>query len=131
MPLDFTIAAAHRRTLTVGSGEITYPEILAHMARRHEAGVMEWPELVDGTTGTPSFTPAEVRRIVEQMREFGREHRLAPIAVVVADDVSFGMVRMLGTLAEELCEVRPFRRRADAEAWLDSLAGPQPPAPPG
>ncbi|HEY6147960.1 MAG TPA: hypothetical protein VIZ69_09690 [Thermoanaerobaculia bacterium] len=61
--------------------------------------------------------------------ELGRVHALGPTAVIVCNDVSYGILRMLETLVEDVCDVRPFRDRADGEAWLQSVRDPRPPKP--
>ena len=122
MPITFTTDPERRRNLATATGPVTYSEITAHLDELKAAGVLSWSELVDGTGATAAVTPAEVRRVVEFLRDLAEEYPLGATALVVGDDATFGMARMLGTLAEELCDVRPFRRREDAEAWLDSVA---------
>jgi hypothetical protein len=46
--------------------------------------------------------------------------RQAP--AIAISHVSYGTMRMLEVLVEDVCAVRPFRRRGEAEEWL-ALAG--------
>ena len=71
----------------------------------------------------------EVEGAVERLRELGRVNALGPTAVVVGNDVSYGILRMLETLVEDFCDVRPFRNRAEAEGWLETMPQARPPKP--
>ncbi len=70
------------------------------------------------------FGPADARTIVEMLQKLGRQKALGPTAVVVSDEVSYGMLRMLGILLEDIAEVKPFRAGEELEAkqWLASAA---------
>jgi hypothetical protein len=48
----------------------------------------------------------------------GGDSTLGPTAVLVSDDVAFGVIRMLEVLVEDICEVRSFRDEQEARAWL-------------
>ncbi|HZE18882.1 MAG TPA: hypothetical protein VE402_02060, partial [Candidatus Angelobacter sp.] len=56
--------------------------------------------------------------IVETLRRLGRKGALGPTAVLVSNDVTYGMLRMIETLVGDVAAVRPFRERAEAEKWL-------------
>jgi hypothetical protein len=75
--------------------------------------------LVDESNATLDVSAEEIRTIKHQ------DDRLAVVvpelvtAVVVRDDVAFGMTRMWGILTERPgWSVRAFRSRPEAEAWL-------------
>ena len=78
-------------------------------------------ELIDGRAATPTWSSAQAREIVELLTTFGRKSALGPTAVVVADDLAFGMLRMLEILLEDVCIVKPFYDYDTAEQWLQGL----------
>ncbi|HVK11430.1 MAG TPA: hypothetical protein VM597_21855 [Gemmataceae bacterium] len=102
---------------------MTHAEIVAHLDRERADGVLGLPEFVDATRATAVFSADEVRRLLERLRTLRRNGEIGPAAVLVADDLSYGMLRMLEILTDGVCDVRPFRDRAAAESWLASKAG--------
>lgn len=66
-------------------------------------------------TAQGPITLADIRR------HLGQQGVLGPTAIVVADDVTYGMLRMLQTLVEDVCLVWPFRSFPEAEAWLQRV----------
>jgi hypothetical protein len=81
-------------------------------------------ELIDGREARLNLTPDEVRDIVDLLRKLGEKSALGPTAVLVNNDFSYGMMRMLQILVEDVCDVVPFRTRDQAEAWLDTPRAP-------
>jgi len=101
---------------------VTYSEVSAHLAKRHEDDGLLLREIVEATHATAAFGAPEVRLIVDEPCELGRRHDLGPTAVVVGDDVSYGVLRMLEVMVEHCCDIRPFHTRLEAEQWLDLTA---------
>jgi hypothetical protein len=120
MPISHSIDHARHMMETVAVGAISYDEVIAHLTAEQRAGGLPYPELIDLTGGELALTPAEVRRLVEDLRRLGNEGALGPTAVVAGSEFTFGMLRMLETLVEDVCEVKPFREREEAERWLAS-----------
>lgn len=104
-------------------GAITYSEVLAHLDEERRDDGLSFNELIDAIQATVVFGTAEVRLIIDRLRELGSRDILGPTAVVVGNDVSFGMLRMLGVLVNDVCDIQPFRNLADAERWLDVYDG--------
>ncbi|MGH7681823.1 MAG: hypothetical protein ACRENN_07540, partial [Candidatus Eiseniibacteriota bacterium] len=59
-------------------------------------------------------------------RMLSKQSQLGPGAVIVNSDLAFGMMRMLGMLVEDVCQVRPFRTVAEADWWIDNLRARKP-----
>ena len=118
MPITYSIDREKRRLTAVATGAVKYPEVLRHLELERLDGGLPLLELIDGTNATAALSSAEVRAIVERLRALGRSEALGPTAIVVNDNASYGMMRMLEILVEDVAEVRPFRDRAEAEAWL-------------
>ena len=60
--------------------------------------------------------------LVAWLRWLGERTRLGPTAVVVDSDLAFGIVRMVEMLVDDVCQVKPFRTKLDAELWLDQFS---------
>ena len=129
MPITYDMDQARRRLAAVATGSVTYPDVLAHLEMERLDDGLPVHELIQATNATAVLSTAEVRGVVDRLRELGRVNALGPTAVVVGNDVSYGILRMLETLVEDVCDVRPFRHRADAEAWLETIPQPRPPKP--
>jgi hypothetical protein len=118
MPITYTIDPGRRWLITVATGPLTYAEAAHHLEMERDDGGLPLSEFTDATRALVNFSQPEVRQIVELLRHLGQHNALGPTAVVVANDVSYGVVRMIGILVEDVCAVRPFRDRAKAEEWL-------------
>ena len=129
MPITYDLDQARRRLAAVATGAVTYPDVLAHLEMERLDDGLPLHELINATNATAVLSTEEVRGVVEQLRGLGRVNALGPTAVVVGNDVSYGILRMLETLVEDVCDVRPFRNRAEAEAWLETIPQPRPPKP--
>ena len=105
---------------TIASGNVTLPEIIQHLADERREGALPYSELIDARTATVAFSSADVRSLVDVLRGLGAMHSLGPTAVVAATDVGYGMLRILEILVEDVCLIRPFRDRLEAERWLQS-----------
>jgi hypothetical protein len=79
-----------------------------------------YPEFFDSRGGQLSLTPTEINEMAGVIRSLGKRSKLGRTAVLVADDATFGVVRMLEMSFEDFCEVRPFRDEQEARVWLTS-----------
>ncbi len=121
MSYTTTVDHAQRRVFVTADGPITLDDIRKHLeAERIEVG-LSYTELIDARDYIPAFSPEEVRTIVEILRRMGKESKLGPTAVIVDTDFGFGMLRLLEFLVADVCEVRPFRKREEAEKWLSEF----------
>ena len=118
MPIAYSVERERRWLFAVAEGEAGFSEIATHLRKERDDGGLPFPELIDATRATVALSGAEVRRVVDLLRDLARHGALGPTAVVVGDDVSYGVMRMLEILVEDVCAVRPFRGRLEAEEWL-------------
>ncbi len=105
----------------IASGLVACEEVRTHLLEERRERGLSYAELIDARSATPTWSSTQAREIVELLRTLGRESRLAPTAVVVSNDYSFGMMRMLEILLEDVCIVRPFLDYDAAKQWLRSL----------
>ena len=103
---------------TVCRGPVRHADVVPHLALERAQGLLDRPELVDATAATADFTAEEARHLYELVHEIHATQPLGAVAVVVKDDLTYGMVRMLGMLVERITPVHPFRDRAAATSWL-------------
>jgi hypothetical protein len=99
-------------------GPITIDDIRKHLTQEYRDKGLAYRELIDASRATVDFSASDVRTTVEILREYGREGVLGPTAIVVGNDLAYGMIRMLGILLDGVCELQPFRTRQEAEQWL-------------
>jgi hypothetical protein len=120
MPITFRLDPAARLIRAEVVGDFTAEEMVqcvvdSAAAVGHLPG---WHILSDHrAVGTPSTRP-QVERLVAQLEGLRGTFGGARWAVVVASPASYGMMRMLGTLAEGVpITVRVFEAMAPAERW--------------
>jgi hypothetical protein len=107
--------------VAIASGPISYEEVKSHLLVERLKGGLSYLELIDGRDATPTWSAAQAREIVELLTTFGRKSPLGPTAVVVSNELAFGMLRMLEILIGDICIVKPFRDYEAAEKWLREL----------
>jgi len=122
MPVKLTIDHVGRTANAVAIGPIAVEDIREHLDGERVRGGLPYREFIDATKARVAFESADARTIVEMLRRLGRQKALGPTAVVVSDDVSYGMLRMLEILLGDIAAVRPFRAGEELEAkqWLAS-----------
>jgi hypothetical protein len=76
--------------------------------QRLEKG-LAYRQVIDAAGATIAFSPSDVRATVAILKGYGQEAVLGPTAIVVGNDLAFGMFRMLSILLEGVCELQPFR----------------------
>ena len=120
MPVKLTIDHVRRTANAVAIGPIPVEDIREHLDGERARGGLPYREFIDATKARVAFGAADTRTIVEMLRKLGRQKALGPTAVIVSDDVSYGMLRMLEILLEGIAEVRPFRAGEELKArqWL-------------
>jgi len=118
MPCAYTIDLARSLVLSLGWGVLTDRELLAHVRAltadpRFARDFRQLADLRDVTD--VQITASTIREMVG-LNPFGAGARRA---VVVTNDVVFGMARMYQILSDEsLDELRIFRKMDDALQWL-------------
>ena len=122
MPITATYDHQHRRVIATAEGRVTLDEIRSHLEEERQEPALGYSELFDVRDAIPDFPPADARILVAWLRWLGERTRLGPTAVVVNNDLAYGIARMVEMLVEDVAQVRPFRDKLDAELWLDQVA---------
>ncbi len=124
MPITYEIDREQNLIVTTASGTLTDDDVLGLKARlvqdKHfKPGMRELSDIRN--IDRLDVTPAGVRAMVKQDRDDAvivSSHRLA---IVLSDDVAFGMARMYQMLTEStMDDVGVFRDIEEAKSWLKS-----------
>lgn len=121
MPFTTEIDHERREIRTRVRGSVTLEDIRSHLDQARSAGALAYPEIYDAREAEPHFSPADVRRAVDLLRELRKGSELGPGAIIVGSDLAYGMIRMLEILVEDFLHARPFRTEEEAHRWLDGL----------
>ena len=118
MPVTHEVNHERREMHTMADGPITMDDIRKHLTREHRDKGLAYRELIEASRATAAFSSSDVRTTAEILRAYGQEGVLGSTAIVVGNDLAYGMIRMLAILLEGVCELQPFRTRKEAERWL-------------
>jgi len=120
MPVSLDIDHHLQKTRVIVTGDITFADIRSHLDEEGGRAGLGYRELVDASQATAIFSSEDARRIVEILKNLGRKGMLGPTAVILSNDLTYGMIRMVGVLLEDVCELQAFRvdEREKAEEWL-------------
>jgi len=110
-----------RRVNARAEGRVTLEDIRTHLEEERQEPGLSYSEVIDARGAIPAFSPADVRVVVAWLRWLGERTHLGPTAVIVDSDFEFGMIRMIEILIEDVCLVKPFRDKLDAELWLEQV----------
>jgi hypothetical protein len=122
MPFSRTFDPQRKWLLTRATGPVSYEELVNHMLEVQQEGLLGYPQFIDGTSASIAFSEIDARRIVRSVQDLSVTQPFGPSAVLVSNDVVFGMSRMLEMLLGDTMQVRTFRDRTEAEAWLGSAS---------
>ena len=110
--MTITCSVDHDRRYmeATATGQVACEEVRTHLLEELCERGLGYAELIDARSATPNWSSTQAREIVELLRSLGRESKLGPTAVVVSNDYSLGMMRMLEILLEDVCIVPAFPR---------------------
>ena len=125
MPMSYTIDSDAGVISITGEGLLTDSEMIDCVdALRHDPALRpEMNTLSDMRRIEVGFTSAGVEKMVEVMRATEDRRGAAKAAIVVSEDVAFGMARMFESIADFSGvhpEFRVFRDIQSAVDWLQS-----------
>jgi hypothetical protein len=121
MTVQYRIDPSIRRITTRGFGEVTLDEVLEHFDElsadpAFEPGLDVLLDVVDCKT-LPG--PDEVRSAAMRVTADLSTFRFSRLAILVASEALFGMMRMFHTFSESaFSEAQMFRDRDEALQWL-------------
>jgi hypothetical protein len=121
MPITISVDHASREVVAVATGPITFEDIREHLIQERDQGGLPYRELIDASKAEPVCSTSDARATVDLLKTLGSQGKLGPTAVIVPNEVSYGLMRMVEILLDEFAKVRPFHAREVAEAreWLE------------
>jgi hypothetical protein len=121
MPVTHEIDARNRIVRLALSGTLSTAEMIETLDRaaRGVEGRPGFRVLSDHRAIETPATREQVEKVVAHLEREGSVFRGTRWGIVTIEPASYGMMRMLGVLAEKIpIEVRIFETTQDAEAWL-------------
>ena len=123
MPIRYSVDRLRGRLLTHADGIVTFHDINAHLDVEQRDHNLDRPELIDARGAKTNLTANQIRQLVQRAANMLRVVDLGPTAIVIDDDMAFGMARMYALLAErDGIVAEAFRDVESANRWLDSIA---------
>ena len=119
MPIYYAFDPQQQLLETTVSGDVRFPEIREYLDRLLAEPWFPAPSVTDVCGADGNLPGHEVREIADRLRKLGPRLGGLPVAVVVGSELSYGLVRMLGLLMDDEVNLRPFRDRVGALAWLE------------
>jgi adenosyl cobinamide kinase/adenosyl cobinamide phosphate guanylyltransferase len=118
MPIILGVDHERKQVDAVAVGPVTYADVENHLLAERYFGGTSYKEFVDARAAEARWTAREAQKIAELIRKLAAESKFGPTAVLVSNEVTFGMLRMLEILLEDTAELKPFRSEDEARAWL-------------
>lgn len=119
MPITHEIVDGVLRVRRFGSIESQDETRACEERERDERIVPGIPVFVDCTGVDPADSVETVRHLADCVMNIAAELQCGPVAILVANDVQFGMARMYMSLTDPVHPwTEVFRDAAEAETWL-------------
>lgn len=124
MPIRWFIDSKQQLVTVTAQGAITRSDAEAYLDAVEHAGAVSYRKLLDGRTGAIAMGHDDVMAICVRIRNFhGRP--VGALAVVLSDDRSEAVARILGIPAAANRPIRLFVSLLPAQRWIDGLATPE------
>ena len=119
MPIFTSVDHVNRMVHGTALGRVTAQEVDEHLKLERHFNGLVYPEIIDARVANLDLSPEDVRSIVALVRTMSVENKFGPAAVIVYNDVAFGVVWTLGVLVNDVVAIAPFRSEVEAQAWLN------------
>ncbi len=123
MPIHWTIDSQHQLVRVTIEGALTRADADGYLDAVERSGAAAYRKLVDGRAGTMGMDHDDVMAICVRIRNFHHGHPVGALAVVLSDDKSEAVARILGILATADRPIRIFAALPPAQRWIESLVG--------
>ena len=127
MAISYVLDRARGRIRTKVEGQVTVIDIVGHLdaVRRDEA--VPYVELIDARNVSQSYlTATDIWRAAKLVLNTKVNTSYGPRAVILRDDVTFGLTRIFTNIVSGQIPIEAFRDEAKAEEWLARWS-PRPP----
>jgi len=116
----FSVDHIEQKISTMAVGRITYQEIIDSLLDRENKHILTYSELFDARYASADISSSQIEKLEFLMRGLGYIYRLGRSAIIVNDDLTYGMFQTLVILLHDVVEIKVFRDKARANAWLDN-----------
>lgn len=120
MTLRWTIDHDRKRVLAIAEGDVTRAQFDAYLDAMAREDALTYSKLFDGTIGDTSMDAYELLGVAARIRSF-HDRPVGPVAVVLPEDKSHLVLRVLGALAAAKRPLKVFSTLEPARRWIDSL----------
>ena len=122
MPIEQHVDRARGLVYTTITGIVTIQEVRRHIGVVRARQLMGMPELIDarGTVGGRA-TPRDLLHLAHLAREVLASGIVAPRAVIVGGDDSFGRARIFASFVAGWLRMAVFQDEVAAREWLDNV----------
>ena len=123
MPFQYERDDNRRRIIIRITGSFAMADIFGVVDRHHAEEVWGYAMLYDLTDLVGAPDAAEIAQISDYVQRHVNQRPLGPVAFVVPQPVTFGMVRMYSMMNDGKFNVGAFHTVEAAERWLDGAVG--------
>lgn len=122
MAIDWIIDSKKKLIIVSAEGEFTFTEVWAYLEAVAGANALEYRQLLDLSQAFTQLTPGEAMELGVRMRMQHSQFAAGPVAVVMPEQQSDPVARLLGIMATAERPMRLFNELEPARQWIDSLA---------
>ena len=125
MAISYVLDRARGQMRTKVEGQITVIDILGHLDAVRRDDALAYVELIDARDAArPFLSPTEVWRAASAVLNLKISAPFGPRAVILRDDVTFGLTRIFTNIVSGRIPIEAFRDEAKAEEWLARWSNP-------
>ena len=119
MPLHWAIDSRQQLVTLSAEGEVTRADADGYLDAVEHANAVTYRKLIDGRAGTIGMAPEDLMAIGVRIRSF-HGSAVGALAIVLAEDKSEKVARILGILATADRPIRLFASLPPAQRWIES-----------
>lgn len=106
-------------------GQVTVIDILGHLDAVRRDDALPYVELIDARDAAKScLTATDIWRAAKLVLNTKVNTSFGPRAVILRDDVTFGLTRIFTNIVSGQIPIEAFRDEAKAEEWLARWSNP-------
>jgi hypothetical protein len=118
MPITFTVDHAQRLVVVIATGIVTRETVARYFETQRMLAGLSYPRIVECRNLDAQLTGQDWQAATEWLRKLTKDVGLGPAAVIVDDERTFALVRMISILVSDFCALQAFGDRSSAEEWL-------------
>ena len=124
MPIHWTIDSHQRLVSVTADGAITRADADGYLDAVEGADAVAYRKLLDFSAATIAMDHDDVMAVGVRIRN-AHSHPVGALAVILSEDRSEAVARILGILATAERPIRIFAALLPAQRWIESLIAPE------